>query len=90
MIFFPIGADRTERTEPPASEVQRANVIITPKENPCPLITMPDLGECWIYTFTFEETAGVPFIAETLTETILDSDDSEFVQTYVAQHIKQA
>lgn len=95
LIFFTIGAKQTGGTEKPASDAQQpaplaANVIITPKQNPCPPILMPDLGDCWIYTFNFEETAGVPFTAETLTETVIGTDDSEFIHTYVAQHIKQA
>lgn len=74
-------------TQQPAA--QQANVIITPDQNPCPLIPIADFreGYGWKYTICFEETAGVPFTASSLTRIYILDDGAEDLREYVVEHI---
>ena len=75
------------QTQQPLAE--QANVIITADNNPCPLIPIEDFkeGYGWKYTICFEETAGVPFTASSLTRTYILDDGTEDPREYVVEHL---
>ena len=75
------------QTQQPVAE--QANVIITADNNPYPLIPIEDFkeGYGWKYTICFEETAGVPFTASSLTRTYILDDGTEDPREYVVEHI---
>lgn len=74
------------------SAAQKANVVITPVENPVPLIVVEDFpeGYGWMYEVAIEETAGVPFTASMLTQTIVGEDGEEYPHNMAAEQIAVA
>ena len=85
----PLHDEQANSTPTQQPIAQQANVIITPDQNPCPLIPIADFkeGYGWKYTICFEETAGVPFTASSLTRTYICDDDTEDPREYVVEHI---
>lgn len=77
-------------TKEPAA--QKANVVITPVMNPVPLIVVEDFpeGYGWMYEVSIEETAGVPFTASALTQTIVGEDGEEYPHSMAAEKIAVA
>ena len=85
----PLHDEQANSTPTQQPIAQQANVIITPDQNPCPLIPIADFkeGYGWKYTICFEETADVPFTASSLTRTYICDDDTEDPREYVVEHI---
>lgn len=71
---------------------QKANVVITPVENPVPLTVVEDFpeGYGWMYEVAIEEMAGVPFTASMLTQTIVGEDGEEYPHNMAAEQIAVA
>ena len=86
---FVIGRKRQQPAAANESPALQANVVITPVENPLPLIAVDDFpeGYGWLYEVVIEETAGVPFTASTLTQAIIDEDGMEYPNSFVVDHI---
>ena len=70
----------------------KANVVLTPVENPVPVIVVEDFpeGYGWMFEVAIEETAGVPFTAATLTQTLVGEDGGEYPYSVSAEQIAMA
>lgn len=75
-----------------SSPKNKANVLVTPAENPVYAVELADFtnGKGWFYTFHFEETNGVDFTIESLVISVFGSDGTSNNQAYDTAFIQQA